>query len=229
MFATAARSHRYLQLVGLAFHVGSQCLNPTNYSKAVRIALNQIEQLRAAGHHLSWLDIGGGFPVDYTRQVSYVQDVLDGVAAAIEQVPDDLQLIAEPGRAFCATAATLFTSIIGRTTRNGRTWYFIDDSIYQTFSGKIYDFIDYRFYPLDRPNLPAAEVVVAGCSCDGHDVINREALLPPDLEEGTILYAPDIGAYTTASSSAFNGFPPADRVFLDPLPAERSGERLTTA
>lgn len=214
-----ARDHKLrLNLRGLAFHVGSQCVNPTNYTKAVNIALEQIKTLRAEGFSIDMLDIGGGFPVNYTLQVSYVDDVLDAVAAAVEKIPEDIDVIAEPGRTFCATGATLFTSIIGRTVRNGRTWYFIDDSIYHTFSGKIYDLTDYNFYPLDRPALPATEVVIGGCSCDGHDIITKGALLPADLPIGAILYAPNIGAYTTASSSSFNGFEPASRFFLDPLP-----------
>lgn len=218
MFRHARDKNLRVNVRGLAFHVGSQCVNPTNYTKAVGIAMEQINTLRAEGFKIDMLDIGGGFPVNYTLQVSYVEDVLDAVAVALEKVPQDIQLIAEPGRTFCATSATLFTEIIGRTVRNGRTWYFIDDSIYHTFSGKIYDLTDYNFYPLDKPALPGMEVVVAGCSCDGHDIITRSALLPPDLPIGTVLYAPNIGAYTTASSSSFNGFHPATRLFLDPLP-----------
>ncbi|MGE3850733.1 MAG: type III PLP-dependent enzyme [Planctomycetota bacterium] len=216
MFAHAAGQSLHLHLRGLAFHVGSQCVNPTNYTKATGMAMELMRQLEQAGHRIDMVDIGGGFPVNYTLEVSYVDDVLDAVAASINKIPKHIDVIAEPGRAFCATVATLFTTIVGRTVRHGKTWYFIDDSIYHTFSGKIYDLMDYQFYPLNRAAVPGAEVVVAGCSCDGHDIISKHSLLPPDLPVGSILYAPNIGAYTSASASYFNGFRPADRLFIEP-------------
>ncbi len=215
LFRHARTSCPRLALRGLAFHVGSQCINPANYLKATQLALDALTALRNEGFAPDMLDIGGGFPVNYTLRVSYVEDVLQAVADSLARVPDDVEVIAEPGRTFCATSATLFTTVVGRTERNGRPWYFIDDSIYQTFSGKIYDFIDYEFFPLHAEVHPAMEVTVAGCSCDGHDVISRQALLPSKLPEGAILYAPNIGAYTTASSSSFNGFEPATRIFLE--------------
>jgi len=218
MVADAREHLPRVRVRGIAFHVGSQCVNPANYQKAITLARQQMDAVAAKGVTLDMLDIGGGFPVNYTRRVSYVEDVLQALRQSLAEIPEDITVIAEPGRTFCATASTLFTSLIGRTERNGRPWYFIDDSIYQTFSGKIYDFIDYDFFPLHGEMHPATEVTVAGCSCDGHDIISRQALLPPTLAEGTILYAPNIGAYTTASSSAFNGFEPARRIFLPPKP-----------
>lgn len=209
MFRHVREQDLPINMRGLAFHVGSQCLNPANFKKAFKLALDQTWNLRADGHKIDMLDIGGGLPVNYSLQVSYVEDVVEGLRDELDRVPRDIDVIAEPGRAFCATAATLVTQIIGKTERNGKLWYYIDDSIYSTFSGKIFDFTDYRFHPLDRDANPGREVTIAGCSCDGHDIISIATTLPGDLQIGDFLVAPNVGAYTNASASAFNGFTPA--------------------
>jgi len=196
----------HTDVVGFAFHVGSQCLNPANFSKAFSIAFNEINKAKKLGIETSVLDIGGGLPVNYTLDISYVEDVVEEITKIVDQVPQNIQLISEPGRNFCATAGTLVTSIIGKTVKRGKTWYYLDDTIYQTFSGKIYDFIEYKIFPLLRDAIPATEVVIAGNTCDGHDIISRDTLLPTDLEVDDVLYIPNVGAYTTASSSNFNGF-----------------------
>ena len=215
MFAAAGRASEETRLHGLSFHVGSQCINPANYTKAFRLAAERIAALRELGYTLDTLDIGGGFPVNYTLEVSYVEDVFEELERSMSRVPEGLELIAEPGRTFCATSATLVTQIIGRTRKGGKTWYVVDDSIYNTFSGKVYDFTDYRFFPLEREAVPGDEVVIAGCTCDGHDIISKASLLPTDLAVGSYLYAPNVGAYTSASASRFNGFEPAQRLVIE--------------
>ncbi|MCD4657896.1 MAG: type III PLP-dependent enzyme [Planctomycetes bacterium] len=196
----------FTSIIGFAFHVGSQCLNPANFKKAFKIAHAEIEKAQKLGIETAILDIGGGMPVNYMLDTSYEEDIVSEILKLIETIPDEIKLIAEPGRNFVATAATLVTKIIGKTMKLGKTWYYVDESIYQTFSGKIFDFTDYKIFPLLRNAIPASEVVIAGNTCDGHDIISRSTLLTPDLEVDDILYVPNVGAYTTASASNFNGF-----------------------
>ena len=128
MFTAARDRLPGIALRGLAFHVGSQCINPASYTRAMELALDRLAILRAAGHTIETLDIGGGIPVDYSRHVRYVDEIYDAIALAVESVPDDVRIIAEPGRTFCATAATLVVQIIGRTERHGAPWYTSDAS-----------------------------------------------------------------------------------------------------
>ncbi len=202
----------FTNIIGFAFHVGSQCLNPANFKKAFNIALSELEKAQKLGIETAILDIGGGLPVNYSLDISYEEDIVAEIVKIIEKIPENIKLIAEPGRNFVATAGTLVTRIIGKTEKRGKTWFYLDDSIYQTFSGKIYDFTDYKIFPLLRDAMPASEVVIAGNTCDGHDIISRSTLLPPDLQVDDILYVPNVGAYTTASASNFNGFEPAQIV-----------------
>ncbi len=206
----SAKNLQHIDILGVAFHVGSQCLNPANFSKAFDIAKAQMAKAVELGFEMKYLDVGGGVPVNYTLEISYQQEIVETLQSLCKSIPADIQLIAEPGRNISATACTLVTSIILRTEKRNKVFYYIDDSIYQTFSGKVFDFTDYQFFPLERDAVPGSEVVIAGATCDGHDIIKRDALLPPDLAEGDILYVPNVGAYTSASASHFNGFEPPE-------------------
>jgi ornithine decarboxylase len=120
--------------------------------------------------------------------------------------PKDIQILAEPGRFLVATAATLVARIIGKAVRDGKTCYYIDDSVYHTFSGIIFDHCQYHL----RAFKPGKNEICAvfGQTCDGLDTISQSEELP-DLEIDDLVYSPNIGAYSNASATWFNGFPPA--------------------
>lgn len=124
----------------------------------------------------------------------------------------DIQILAEPGRYLVATAATSVARIIGKAVRNDKRCYYIDDSVYHTFSGIIFDHCQ---YPLQAFKSGPPEVcAVFGQTCDGLDVISQSELLP-DLDIEDLVYAENISAYGSASATYFNGFPPAKIVHVN--------------
>ena len=126
--------------------------------------------------------------------------------------PPDLQILAEPGRFLVATAATSVARVIGKAVRDGKTCYYIDDSVYHTFSGIIFDHCQ---YPLKAFRKGRTEIcAVFGQTCDGLDVLSQSESLPA-LEIDDLVYAENIGAYSNASSTWFNGFPPAKVVHVN--------------
>jgi ornithine decarboxylase len=123
-----------------------------------------------------------------------------------------MQILAEPGRFFVATAATLVARIIGKAVRDGKLCYFIDDSIYHTFSGIIFDHCQYHLKAFKKNVTEVCAVY--GQTCDGMDVISQSEQLP-DLQIDDLVYSERIGAYSNASSTWFNGFPPATVVHIN--------------
>ena len=196
-----------LVVEGLSFHVGSQCTNFENFVQALNMASAVMRESRSRGHEIKILDIGGGFPAPYNRHVKPFSALARKINAEIDRLfPRDIQILAEPGRFLVATAARSVASIIGKAVRDGKTSYFIDDSVYHTFSGIIFDHCQ---YPLKAFKAGAPEIcAVFGQTCDGLDVISHSNELP-DLDIGDLVYAENIGAYSNASSTWFNGFPPA--------------------
>jgi ornithine decarboxylase len=202
-----------LVVEGLSFHVGSQCTNFENFVQALAMAAAVRNEAASRGHDIKILDIGGGFPVAYDRHVKPLRDLARVINAEIARLfPPDIEILAEPGRYLVATAATAVARVIGKAVRDGRVCYYIDDSVYHTFSGLIFDHCPYHFKAMKRGKTEISAVF--GQTCDGLDTISRAEDLP-EIEIGDLVYSENIGAYSNASSTWFNGFPPAKVVHIN--------------
>jgi len=202
-----------LVVEGLSFHVGSQCTNFENFVQALNMAAAVMREAKSRGHEIKILDIGGGFPAAYDRHVKPFSALARKINAEIDRLfPRDLQILAEPGRFLVATAATSIARIIGKAVRDGKTCYFIDDSVYHTFSGIIFDHCQYHLKAFKKGKTEICAVF--GQTCDGLDTISQSEELP-DLEIEDLVYSENIGAYSNASATWFNGFPPAKVVHVN--------------
>jgi len=202
-----------LVVEGLSFHVGSQCANFDNFVQALNIAAAVRREALARGHEIRILDIGGGFPVSYDSHVKPLAALARKINAEIGRLfPRDVEILAEPGRYLVATAATAIARVIGKAYRDGKTCYYIDDSVYHTYSGIVFDHCQYR---LKTFRTGAKEMsTVFGQTCDGMDTIAQSEELP-QLRIGDLVYAGNIGAYSNASATWFNGFAPAQVVHVN--------------
>ncbi len=202
-----------LVVEGLSFHVGSQCTNFENFVEALNVAAGVWHQALAHGFDLKILDIGGGFPVRYNRHVPPFGQLARILNVEIDRLfPQDIQILAEPGRFFVATAATSVATVIGQAVRDGKPCYYIDDSVYHTFSGLIFDHCPYHFKTFQKGRAEISTIF--GRTCDGLDTISQAENLPR-LQLDDLVYAENIGAYSNASATWFNGFPPAEVVHIN--------------
>jgi ornithine decarboxylase len=205
-----------LNVRGFSFHVGSQCLDPTDYCEALQRIRRVWDDAAAMGFQLEVLDIGGGFPAPYRENApsihSFCQTVHGGIQSAFGDLP--IRIIAEPGRGLCAESTTLITQVIGKNNRWNMPWYFIDDGLYGSFSGKVFDHCDFPILYEGQGTRELSSCIVAGPTCDSSDVVSTDQLLP-DLAVGELLMVPCMGAYAGASASPFNGLPVASSVAID--------------
>lgn len=202
-----------LVVEGLSFHVGSQCTNFENFVQALNMAAAVMNESKSRGHELKILDIGGGFPAPYNKHVKPFRKLAKVINAEIDRLfSPDIQILAEPGRFLVATAATSVARVIGKAVREGKQCYYINDSVYHTFSGIIFDHCQ---YPLKTFKSGKKEIcAVFGQTCDGLDVISQSEHLP-ELAIEDLVYAENIGAYSNASATWFNGFPPAKVIHVN--------------
>jgi ornithine decarboxylase len=204
-----------LRVRGITFHVGSQCTSPENYISALQISKNIFKSAYNEGIILDVLDIGGGFPIGYRMGVPAISEFCSLIIRNIRNLfPNNIHIIAEPGRFICGEAITLVTRVIGKSIRKGIPWYYIDDGIYGSFSGKLFDHCDYRF-TTDKQGIHT-ECVVAGPTCDSIDVLSMDQWLPR-LDIGDLLLVPGMGAYTSASATFFNGFAPTRTAVIEEI------------
>ncbi len=194
-----------MDLAGVTFHVGSQCLNPDNWVQGIRAAQRVFSAMRQRGFRPRLLNLGGGFPVQMSAEVPPISQIGALINAELANQDNGFTVIAEPGRNLVASAGCLVTRVIGTAIRKGQRWLYLDTGIY----GGLMEFNERFRYPVvsDR----AGEMVswtLAGPTCDSLDVCLRDQLLPASLQSGDLLYLPFTGAYTSSCATRFNGFPP---------------------
>ncbi len=199
-----------LDVVGLAFHVGSQTSQPQAYLNALQTCRKLFDEAAVMGINLRVLDIGGGFPIRAPGSAKIdIQKMLLAISAGLDQYFPDVEIWAEPGRFICGTSVKLITRVIGRQHRDNQDWYFLDEGIYGTFSGVIFDHWDFEL--LTFKEGPLLSATFAGPSCDSFDVIFREKETVR-LDVDDLILVPDIGSYSSASATTFNGFSKARTV-----------------
>ncbi|MEJ2110139.1 MAG: type III PLP-dependent enzyme [Acidobacteriota bacterium] len=201
-----------LVVEGLGFHVGSQCTNFENYIQAIATSASVMEEAETRGFPVRLLDIGGGFPVGYNRHVRPFRELARILEKELNRIfPKEMEILAEPGRFMVGSAATLVAEVIGKSYRDGKRCYYINDGIYHTYSGILFDHCQYPIKAFRRG--PKRISAVFGPTCDALDTISQAEELP-ELTLGDLVYSENIGAYSHASSTCFNGFPPAKIVHI---------------
>lgn len=201
---------------GLAFHVGSQCQEPAAYSAAMGVI---DEVIKAAGVNLHYLDVGGGFPVDYVNDVPQpLTDYFDVIKESAKKLKlrGDCTLMCEPGRALVASGCTLVVQV---HLRKGSDLY-INDGVYHSLSETMVCGLELpmrliRETPSSEERIPFR---IYGPTCDCTDVLQKPVLLPADVQEGDWIEIGQAGAYTNSMSTQFNGFYPETFVSVDSPP-----------
>ena len=186
-----------IRIKGLSFHVGSQSPNPTKYVEAINACAKVITKVSELGlPALSTLDIGGGFPVPYSVDVLPIDVFCAPINVALAQLPETMQIIAEPGRFIVASSVTSVASVMGQAQR-----------------GLMFD---EAAYPIDSAKQEGErfESVLAGPTCDSIDVVSDSIMLPK-LNNGDLIISRMMGAYTLATATDFNFFKRAEVVVLN--------------
>lgn len=203
-----------IKVKGLSFHAGSQCPDSRNHVYAINQCNKLIEQVfHETGKYLSILDIGGGFPVQYDKPVPDTETFCKPIREALNTLPENVHVYAEPGRYLSAPAMTSISKIMGKAKRGDITWYYLEDGIYGSYSGRIFDHANYPI-TVFSDITQTENAVIAGPTCDSIDVIAENIQLPP-LNIGDLVIGHQMGAYTSATSTEFNLFDKAQIVAIN--------------
>ncbi|HMK44170.1 MAG TPA: type III PLP-dependent enzyme [Dissulfurispiraceae bacterium] len=192
-----------LNPVGITFHVGSQCNNPYNWQSAVDKSRELWETAAAEGIQLRMLDIGGGYPIRYTKNVAEIGAIEKKIDKALRQrFPEEVEIYIEPGRAVVGDSGVFVGTVIGKAKRGDEDWLYIDVGVFNGLMESVGG-IKYNYIVGSRGE--AKTWTVCGPSCDSMDVIDKEAEIP-EPEVGNRILIPSAGAYTISYASEFNGF-----------------------
>lgn len=195
---------------GITFHVGSQSAELDTWKAAVEVAGRAIWELQQAGIILEFLNLGGGWPVTYTKKVPAIVELASVVQNALQlHLPYPLQLYLEPGRFLAANASVMVASVIGLEKRSNTDWVYLDVGAFQG----LIEFLEMPGWQLpiytDREDarFKRGSFTVTGPTCDSQDTLGDGISLPHDIQEGDRVFIGNTGAYTlTYGASSFNGF-----------------------
>lgn len=214
-----------LPVCGLSFHVGSQCGSPRWHVAAVEGCLQLIQEVREVNlTAIRLLDIGGGFPASYRSEALSAESFCAPIRRALRDVPEGIRIIAEPGRYIAAPAMDAIATVVGKARRGGMYWYYLDDGVYGSHSGRIYDGASYPLTAISDSRGDPEPSVLAGPTCDSVDIIAENICLP-ELQIGDLIVAKSMGAYTAASASEFNSIPRTNILVQNGPPAFRGRDR----
>jgi ornithine decarboxylase len=217
-----------LNIVGVSFHVGSACHNPKAFALAIEESRKVFDLATTYDYKMYILDVGGGFPGKEEQNDLFV-NIASQINLAIDQYFndfEDLQIWAEPGRFFSTSCATLIFSIIGKNEliEDNKINYTVNTGVYSSASNVIFDHAHLHIEVLginsgdstqEQQENESEQITYAGImfghSCDGIDILCSGKF--PPLEYEDCCFIKEMGAYTLASSSDFNGFEPPLRVY----------------
>ena len=205
-----------LDVVGVSFHVGSGCESAESHRLAIENARYVFDLGAILGFNMTLLDLGGGWPGTSNAKVPFL-DIAHVVNSALDvYFPEDeyasLDVIAEPGRYYVASAFTLATMVIAKREvelDDGRrgVMYYLNDGVYGSFNCTIFDHWVVEPTPFVE-NVEGREMMLTtlwGPTCDSMDLIKKDVMLP-EMEIGEWFIFKEMGAYTIAAASTFNGF-----------------------
>ena len=209
-----------LNVMGVSFHVGSGCEDSQVFKTALQECRKVYDMARELGFTFEIVDIGGGFPGDNDEQFIKMTEALkEGIIEHFHDLETPMKFMAEPGRFFVTSAYVLVTSVINKkVVRNTEDQsqhliYYLSESVYGSFNNTIFDHAHPKLLPFNERNEKQFPCTVYGPTCYSMDKLPGECTLP-DLAIGEVVYVENMGAYTLAASSSFNGFPATECKYI---------------
>ena len=204
-----------IEIVGVDVHIGSQLTDLQPFEEAFRRVGTLVAQLRADGHAISRLDLGGGLGVPYERDNNPPPDPA-AYGAMVSAVTRDLgcRLIFEPGRLIAANAGVLVSRVIYVKHGDAKQFLIIDAGMNDLIRPALYD-SHHQIVPLREPAPGARHVAydVVGPVCETSDLFAAARSLP-ELKDGDLVAIMSAGAYGAVMASAYNARPPAPEVLV---------------
>jgi diaminopimelate decarboxylase len=198
--------------VGISIHIGSQVSNAEVFKPGFEIMAQMVQELRAKGHSVERLDIGGGFPIVYNNEklldlkeyARWVNDII---------VPLETEIQMEPGRYMVGNAGILLTETLYIKDSGEKKFLVIDAGMNDLIRPTLYEAY-HRITPITHFDRPAQAYTVVGPICESGDTFTEGREIP-EIKEGELVAIHSAGAYGSAMASNYNTRPLPAEVLID--------------
>jgi len=208
-----ARRFPNLAAEGVSCHIGSQILDPTPILEAVDKVLALAAHLRAEGHPIRHLDLGGGLGIAYrkTEQAPPIRDFIEKLYGRLRD--SGLCVMVEPGRSIVGPAGILLTRVIYRKKNGAKEFVVVDAAMNDLIRPSLYQ-AHHEIVPLRKNGLPPVTADVVGPVCETGDFLARDREMA-NVMPGDYLAVCSAGAYGFVQSSNYNSRPRAPEVLVE--------------
>ncbi len=200
-----ARAFRHVALEGISCHIGSQLTSAAPLLDALDKMLSLSDRLRARGHAIRYVDLGGGLGVPYHagEQTADISSYVEGIRSRL--AGRDLEFFLEPGRSIVARAGVLLTRVLYRKQNNGKEFVIVDASMTDLIRPSLYK-AWHEILPVRRTPWPEIVADVVGPVCETGDFLALDRRMANALP-GDLLAVCTAGAYGMVASSNYNARP----------------------
>lgn len=212
-----------VELVGLSYHIGSNCYRVSNYLENAQNASMLMSKINLEYNlKMKVINIGGGFPnkSEEANGVDDLDDFYKVLGKGLDGLPKKYEIWSEPGRGIAGPTGIHVSTVVGMKTLKGKRWLILDDGVYGSFGCVYQDKAKLVFFPAEKrsfdKNIPLDSFTLGGPTCDSFDTISTEVMLPKDIKIGDQIFVLDMGAYTLEICSRFNGFQ-GPQVVVEPV------------
>jgi diaminopimelate decarboxylase len=199
----------YLRVRGVSVHIGSQITDAAPFGEAMTRVAEFVRKLRSDGHHIDYVDAGGGLGIPYEKaDTAEFSKNLAAYARALAAPLRglDVQLLLEPGRSIIGPAGVLVTSVLYEKGNNGKRFLIVDAAMNDLIRPALYKAY-HEIVPLRADSDPSSAIYdVVGPVCETGDFFARDRELP-SVSEGDLLAILDAGAYGMVLASNYNTRP----------------------
>ena len=216
-----AARERHLRIAGVSLHIGSQIGDVSPFHLAMERAVDLAQQLVSDGHHIRFIDAGGGLGISYSSAAPvdfsdlahrYAEAITEPMLRMKKPLP---QLLLEPGRSIVAPAGALVTRVLYLKQNGGKRFTIVDAAMNDLIRPSLYharhEITPVKVHDREEKKLPSD---IAGPVCESGDFLARDAMLPA-LEPGENLCVLDAGAYGMSLASNYNSRPRAAELLVD--------------
>jgi diaminopimelate decarboxylase len=200
-----ARTFRNVALEGISCHIGSQLTSAAPLLDALEKMIRLADRLRARGHAIRYVDLGGGLGVPYhaEEQTADIASYVEGIRSRL--AGRDFEFFLEPGRSIVARAGVLLTRVLYRKRNNGKEFVIVDASMTDLIRPSLYK-AWHEILPVRRSTWPEIVADVVGPVCETGDFLALDRRMANALP-GDLLAVCTAGAYGMVASSNYNARP----------------------
>jgi len=206
-----AKALEHIDIIGVDCHIGSQLVDVQPFRDALLRVKALVLDLRAAGHRIEQIDVGGGLGVTYAEEVPPTPAAYaDAVQGAVGEL--DCEIVLEPGRSIAANAGVFVTRVLYQKSNEDKHFVVVDGAMNDLIRPALYQAYQ-RIEPVAPSRGEARKIDLVGPVCESGDFLAKDRSFPA-VEEGDLIAVRSAGAYGFAMASNYNGRPRAAEVLV---------------